>query len=419
MGYYAMLMMSLIMSRVAERGTSLLTQLIRREPGYATMMAILVLLFMGAIIITPILVYMDTGLEAGQTHERRTDELYAADAGVNLAMWHLQHGGLELEIGQVAEFPSEEFPAPININDKNVHVMVENVTPSEEDKPVYQITSTAESDDTDSSTTVEAYVSPFHLSDNAITSLSGVNIQSKSCEVHGNVQLGGTLESPGSVDPVDVIEGDIRYDVDDILGIWPTPESLSGFYRRALEEELELPEGGPLPEFPDDRIDVEDFTGPLYRDGSLTVKKTAGSSGLVELEGTIYVTGDLVVEPDCTIDMNGQTIYAEGSITFQPGSTVSGSGCIVAVGYVELKPIFDSEVGDFLFAMSVEEHVELFPTKGSLYGSVAGNTGPKDIGVWMEPGSIVNRTEAIGSPWLLDFPWGNKLLILTYTIEQH
>jgi len=52
-----------------------------RESGHSTLTNVLILLVLGGLIVTPITAYMRTGLEAGQTHERRTKELYSADAG--------------------------------------------------------------------------------------------------------------------------------------------------------------------------------------------------------------------------------------------------------------------------------------------------------------------------------------------------
>jgi hypothetical protein len=74
-------MVKLIMSSRGERGRGILARMARGESGYATLTAVLVLLVLGGLVLTPLLVYMHTGLDAGQTHERRTDELYAADAG--------------------------------------------------------------------------------------------------------------------------------------------------------------------------------------------------------------------------------------------------------------------------------------------------------------------------------------------------
>ena len=50
---------------------------IRDERGAALVLA-LVLLLVGSLIITPVLSHMGTGINAGEVHEKRMDELYAA-----------------------------------------------------------------------------------------------------------------------------------------------------------------------------------------------------------------------------------------------------------------------------------------------------------------------------------------------------
>jgi hypothetical protein len=134
----------------------------------------------------------------------------------------------------------------------------------------------------------------------------------------------------------------------------------------------------------------------LYRDGDLNIENT-GSETTVELNGTVYVTGNLIFEQpggpqDYTIDLNGQTIYVEGSITF-PASrcTLSGSGCVIAVGDVTFQPSILSSEDDFIFVMSVEGDVWFSP-QGDFYGSTAGS-----ILVDLQPGSnIVWRELPIG-----------------------
>ena len=400
------------MSRMTERGRGMLTSLARGESGYGTLTAVLILLILGALVLTPLLVYMGTGLRAGQTHERRTDELYAADAGVDYAIWQLQYGDLIVQKGD----PPADFEFPETINGKDVHVTVENVTPSEADKPVHRITSTAS--EGGSSTTVEAYVTPFSFFDNAITSLGNVTIGSNS-DVYGNVQYDGevgTLTNHGTIHDGDVIDN-----VDLVKEIWPTPELLRSTYEEGLQDQdplLGFPYS-PYPDYSGNTIDIEDWKimGPLRSQGDLTILNS-GVPATLTLNGTVYVKGNLVFQQpgkshEYTLDLNGHTIFAEGVIDLPSQCTVTGSGCIVALGEVKFLPIVEATSNDFIFIMSVTDKVRLQP-QGDFYGSVAG-----DVDVELQPGGSVNRMEALGSPWLLNFPWGKKLLILTYTIEQH
>ena len=62
----------------------------RDESGKILIMA-LVLLVVGVLLLTPLLGLMSTGLFAGQVYERKTAELYAADAGIEEALWYIRY----------------------------------------------------------------------------------------------------------------------------------------------------------------------------------------------------------------------------------------------------------------------------------------------------------------------------------------
>ena len=59
----------------------ILNKLPRSERG-VVLIIVLILLAVGGLTIAPMLSHMSTGLKAGQTYERKTNEYYAADAGV-------------------------------------------------------------------------------------------------------------------------------------------------------------------------------------------------------------------------------------------------------------------------------------------------------------------------------------------------
>jgi hypothetical protein len=63
-------------------------KLTRNEKGQA-LPIVLVLLLIGGLFTAPLLGYMGTGLIAGQVHEDRMEELYAADAGVEDAIYKI------------------------------------------------------------------------------------------------------------------------------------------------------------------------------------------------------------------------------------------------------------------------------------------------------------------------------------------
>lgn len=342
-------------------------KLAKCEKGYALLL-VLILSLVGTLIITPLLGFMSTGLIAGQVHEKKMHEIYAADAGVENAFWHIKTDASELP--RAGDDPQEHSIA--DVNGKQVNAAIAYINDH-----TYKITSTSTSD-TGSSTTIESYVTILDMSSlmgNTITSIGDITLQ-PGAEVTGNVQYNGELDNKGD------INGEI---ITDEIEIWPTADQLSRFYWWDVKD---------LEPYPDDTIDLKDTTiiGPLYRDGDLNIKNTGGQV-TAELGGTVYVTGNLIFEQPggakaYTIDLNGHTIYVEGSITFPAlRCTISDSGSIFAVGDVTFQPSILSDEDDFIFVMSLEGKVWFSP-QGDLYGSVAGTTN-----IDLQPGSTLEWRE--------------------------
>jgi len=84
---------------------------IRDQKGNVLIL-VLVLLVVGGLILAPLLGLMSTGLVAGQVYEKKTAELYAADAGVEDALWRIKHD----------QIPSN--PYGLQVNDKDVWVTI-------------------------------------------------------------------------------------------------------------------------------------------------------------------------------------------------------------------------------------------------------------------------------------------------------
>ena len=356
-------------------------KLARSEEGYALLM-VLILLLVSGLIIAPLMGYMGTGLKAGQIHENRMDELYAADAGVEDAIWKIKTSATELP--EAGDDPWEY--SITDVNGKQVNTAIEFM-----DDRMYKITSTA-TNGTSSSTTVEAYVGSLSFSfllEKTITSLGDITIQ-PGTTVEGDIQYNGELDNKG-----DIVGEIITDEVED----WPTPDELFEFYGEDIEG---------LEPYSSNTIDLKDLDpksiGPLYRDGDLNIKNTGGET-TAWLEGTVYVTGDLIFEQPgepkaYTIDLNGQTIYVEGSITFPPHRvSITGSGCIIAVGDVNFQPGISSGEDEFIFVMSVEGEV-CFSPQGDFYGSVAGS-----VYVDLQPSCTLRREEYSEG---LNFPGENE-----------
>ena len=62
----------------------------KRESGQAIIL-VLILLLIGGLMLPPLLTFVSTGLKVSQLYEQKTDELYAADAGVEDALWKIKN----------------------------------------------------------------------------------------------------------------------------------------------------------------------------------------------------------------------------------------------------------------------------------------------------------------------------------------
>ena len=442
------------MSRIAKR-RSILTRLARGESGYGTLTAVLILLILGALVLTPLLVYMNIGLEAGETHERRTDELYATDAGVNYALWQIRTGNVPTKDNPTLEF---DFPEPIN--DKDVHVELSLVElPGEEDKPAYRIVSVATTDlpaPDDTSTTVESYVtldySTASLLQGAITSVGDADVRN---DVVGDVICGGNLYVRASITGDVLCRGNVWIEPSDPeLGTSPgwiygnvrcggtvsLPERVTGQIEEGIPD-LEIPEvdfyptadifrelyrsqvnvAEPYPFYIIDVVSTPEIP-VLYRDIDQGLRVLSSADGAeATLTGTVYVAGEnslLTIggqQKNFTLDLAGNTIYCEGDIDIFDKCTIKGSGCIIAEGDVFFGPNMYTDPGqsgtDFVFIMSIYGFTKLQPS-GDFSGTVAGY-----LDVLGQPGGTLNWWEV--NPGDLNIPLYNTAEISTYNIYNY
>jgi Tfp pilus assembly protein PilX len=348
---------------------------IRDEKG-AALALVLVLLVVGGLILTPLLGLMTTGLMSGQVYEKKTAELYAADAGVEDAIWMIRFEQVPSESWKAsAERPGwqiYQYPGPLSVGNKSVEVAVyrKDWDPTCGENLTYQVLSTAVTDDSrgtagiGSSTTIESYLDAKivvrNLWDNAITSQDDINLGSN-CVVDGDVQYGGSLTGGQAVTGNKTPETYAK---------WPSSGNLSAYYSSHTPNSTD----------PRTYINISGLNprtiGPCHMSNSLTIDNSGGRATLT-LDGTVYVDGDLdFSQPGqssaYTINLNGQTIFATGQITFPANHvSISGSGCIIAERLVQFWPGMSGSPTDFVFVMSIESYVDFKPN-GDFYGSLAG-----------------------------------------------
>jgi Tfp pilus assembly protein PilX len=341
-------------------------RLIRDQKGQAMVMAVILLLVSG-LVVSSLMSYMGTGLVTGRVYESRVAELYAADAGVEDAVWKIQN-----DIGLCPGNPSTTYNiSGINSNSVEVTITyVTNTTNNNTTTVTYQVESTATNDG--SGTKIEAYVSATTVTGN----FSGIleNVITSPCDY--------TLGGPTQVDPP---EGEEHGPEANYPGDWPTGEILSEMYWDSVKD---------YP-YTSGTLDVKDYAagiGPLYRDGTLDIENTGTAGSTVQLTGTVYVTGDTLIgmtDKAFTLDLNEQTIFvlsdsgaAPEDDPCNPGNeyalkigtkcTLTGSGCIIAVGGIEFKPNLAFTEGDFVFVLSLGGKTYMQPN-GDFYGTLAGS----------------------------------------------
>jgi hypothetical protein len=120
----------------------MLIRMLRKETGQALPMA-LVLLFLGAAIIIPTLVFTSTNLKATLTIDQKTRDIYAADAGIDDGLWKVRYNYLPDDlVGEWTEttydtyeenpysyvmYDSDNPDDTVPINDRNVEVEIKPI----------------------------------------------------------------------------------------------------------------------------------------------------------------------------------------------------------------------------------------------------------------------------------------------------
>ena len=376
-------------------------RLIRDEKG-RTMILALILLVVGGLIITPLLAYMSTGLIAGEVYERSTAELYAADAGVEDALWQLKQTDPD-----IPTTPGQSLNYTLNsaVNNKTIEVTIDMISGTS-GGGLYKITSTATSAG-GSNTSIESYVQTFPIFwDHAITSTGDITLQPNSV-VYGDV-MGNITVDKGTV----YGSNSTPYSSDE----WPFTEDFRAFFWPQVEG-LQLPYdscGGK------DTLDVSvnSTFGPGFHEGNFYIENSGSAGVTATLTGTVYIKGDAAQlyigaeVQDFYLDLNYQTIYVEGcdydldsgqyALTIGGKCHIIGSGAIIAEGNIYAQPNMEAATeDDFVFVMSLFGGVLLQPN-GTLYGTVAARD------VYLGPGNILSHTDAPTDPetgeQVLSFP---------------
>jgi hypothetical protein len=295
-----------------------LRKAIQDQEGAALVLT-LVLLMIGGLIMAPLFGHIGTGHIAGQVHEVRMEQLYAADAGVEDAVWRMQSG--EISSPVACEDP-EEWSYNVTINGETVDIRVEFVGDE-----VFRVISTTTGED--SATVVESYVfwgSHWRdLLNYGVIALHGdINIDGTSkldshpvpnnthIYAHGGITMGGaksavygTATATGSIsDPNNGITGTKTEYASTLTFALPDTSLYYGMASRGqlIEGDLEITSSRTL--------------GPARINGNLYLR----SHAVVTLGGPVWVNGEILTD-------GGSVIIGEGPII--------GTGRVYVAGRAE------------------------------------------------------------------------------------
>ena len=275
------------------------------------MMLVLVLLVVGGLMLAPLLGLMSTGLAAGQVYENSTDGLYAADAGVEDALWNIQQG--------VAELPGPacgggdpnywSYPMTDDVNGRHVEVTITYVN-NQTGSLTYKIASIATAD-SNSRTTIESYVQAiiggeFDIFSGVLSSKGDIDFISHGSTITGDIYYVGTLDP----DFTHISGNETKVTVDD----FPTSAQDLAFAQMLKEEAMA----------------GQNYTGDMNINSDTTL-------------GSVYIDGNLNIQQDVTVTVTG-IVYVTGSITAAKDYTLTGSGsriALVAEGSIDIRKVSD------------------------------------------------------------------------------
>jgi hypothetical protein len=301
----------------------MMKKLIREEKG-AALIGALILLLVGGLTSAALLNHMGSGILAGEVHERRTAEFYAADAGVEDAIWKLQNG----EIPVCPANPEEWSYNVLDINGKSLQVSIEYLL----DESSFKITSTAATDDgsgtaaIESNTAVEAYIEAmtFDLLSGALVSSGDITFH-KDCTVTGDVYYVGEIIGKDYTHT----EGD---EIQIPLSVFPSQEQNDAFVQEFENEAL---------------------AGGIYGEngGNMDISESQNL-------GPIYVPGNLDISKEVTINLEG-VVYVEGYIKCEKTLSITGEGSLIAESDIYLSKLADYTVTGDSAIMSVNGDITL------------------------------------------------------------
>lgn len=123
------------MNKIRAKLEKMLNPLRKNGSGQGALAIVLLMLLLGSVIVVPLLVFMQTGLRAGQVYESKMGEFYASDSGVEDALWRIKNAypNLTIYFPDSPRYDSYDYGTnysyslPDEINNENVTVNITNI----------------------------------------------------------------------------------------------------------------------------------------------------------------------------------------------------------------------------------------------------------------------------------------------------
>lgn len=105
--------------------------IIKEEAGATTLIYALLMVCFGGLMMPPMIDFIDGGIDATLMYEQKTDEIYAADSGIEDALWRVKYGDLEEMFPDPAYdmydyYTSFDYTMDNRVNGCEVNVSIEN-----------------------------------------------------------------------------------------------------------------------------------------------------------------------------------------------------------------------------------------------------------------------------------------------------
>lgn len=355
----------------------IMDRLLHHEGGQI-MMATLVLLVVFSLISAPLLSFMATGVRAARVFQDKMEGYYAADAGIQDAVWQLRQSSPDPDKVPSNVGESKTYTLDQIINGAQVMVTITY----ENDTPEYKIVSS-----TSGSSVISTTVSSFVRSSKGLFGYAASALQ-------GNVTVGNNaIVTSTSVNPSDpstynadlIAKGNINIEGNaKVYGDAIASGSISGDAQGAEVPNSDIP--------PESGIDTSGYheqskvitTSPVYPSSSYSNGGT--------ITGSARLTGNLTIKNNKILTVE-QNLYIDGNLSIGNGSVITIGGALYVNGYITTGNDGSLTVNGYLYSEGDVETGSNFNLvlKGTTY--VNGSLTINNNSTWPQPVIVVAKED--------------------------